>query len=138
MRGIVRLCLVGLLALQGCAVFAVGAVTGPAAGIPYTSLGVAEKTFPEEREKVLTALNKALATLDVKTGQITNREEGGRIVQTDLQAYARDLDITISLDQVSERAARVSVDATRNHIFKDKATATEILVQTAANLPPRP
>ncbi len=137
MRGILVLCLVSLLAFQGCAVLAVGAVAGAAAGVTYTALGVAEKTFPQDRDTVLAALNKALATLDIKTGQINNIEEGGRVVRTDIQAFARDLTITITVERVSDRATRVSVDATRKYVVKDKGTATEILAQTTSNLPQR-
>jgi hypothetical protein len=131
------LCLFALLALPGCALVAVGAVAGAAAGVTYTVLGTAEKTFPEGRESVLAAVQKALATLDIKTGQVNNVEEGGRIARTDIQAFARDLTISISVERVSERATRVSVDASRRYVLKDKGTATEILAQTTRSLQPR-
>jgi hypothetical protein len=137
MRGIAALCLLSLLALQGCVVLAVGAMAGAAAGVTYTVMGIAEKTFPADRETVLAALNKALATLDIKTGEMRNIEEGGRIVRTDIQAFARDLTISITVERVSDRATRVSVDASRKYVLKDRATATEILAQTTTNLPQR-
>jgi hypothetical protein len=137
MRGHLVCCLIGLLVLPGCAVVAVGAIAGAAAGVTYTVLGTAEKTFTEDRETVVAAVQKALERLDVKTGHIRNVDEGGRIVRTDIEAYARDLTIRIGVERVSERATRVTVDASRKYLLKDKGTATEILVQTTNSLPPR-
>lgn len=137
MRGLVVLGLVALVLLQGCALLAVGAVAGAAAGVTYTVMGIAEKTFPEDREAVLAAVQKALVTLDIKTGQVRNIEEGGRIARTELQAFARDLTILITVERVSDRATRVTVDASKRYVLKDKGTATEILAQTTNNLPPR-
>jgi len=137
MRGTLVLCLSGLLLLPGCAVVAVGAMAGAAAGVTYTMLGTAEKTFTEDRETVVAAVQKALETLDIKTGQTRNVEEGGRIVRTEIEGYARDLTIRIAVERVSDRATRVTVDASKKYVMKDKGTATEILVQTTNNLPQR-
>ena len=76
MRGLGAVILVGML-LQGC-VAAAGVVAGAAAGVTYTVLGIAEKTFDE--------------------------------------------------------ATKVTVNAARKYLLKDKATATQILNQTADNL----
>jgi len=77
MRGLGAVILVGML-LQGCVVAAAGVVAGAAAGVTYTVLGIAEKTFDE--------------------------------------------------------ATKVTVNAARKYLLKDKATATQILNQTADNL----
>jgi hypothetical protein len=130
MRGILVLCLAGLLALPGC-----GGMAGSAAGVTYSALGAAEKTFPQDPDTVLKAVLKALETLDIKTGQTRNTEAGGRVVRSEIEAFARDLTIQIAVERVTERATRVSVDASRKHVFKDKGTATEILTQTMQHLP---
>jgi hypothetical protein len=135
MRGILVLGLIGALSLPGCAVVAVGAMAGAAAGVTYTVLGTAEKTFPQDREAVLAAVRKALGTLDIKTGQTRNVEEGGRIIRTEIEGFARDLTIQVVVERVTDRATRVSVDASRKYVLKDRGTATEILGQTAQNLP---
>jgi hypothetical protein len=137
MRGILVLCLAGLLTLPACAVVAVGTMAGAAAGVTYTVLGTAEKTFPEDRDTVLAAVRKALETLDIKTGQTRNTEEGGRIVRTEIEAFARDLTIQIGVERVTDRATRVTVDASRKYVLKDKGTATEILAQTTLHMPQR-
>ncbi len=48
MRGLGAVILVGMLTLQGCVLVAVGVVAGAAAGVTYTDLGTAEKTFDKE------------------------------------------------------------------------------------------
>jgi hypothetical protein len=135
MRVLRLLVLAGLLMTQGCAVVAVGAVAAAAAGVTYTVLGTAEKTYNEDYDAVVAALQKALVTLDIKTGDIKRTEEGGKVVTTEIQAYARDLTIQISIERISDRATRVVVDASKKYVIKDAATAGEILNQTTNNLP---
>lgn len=130
MRWLSVLLLAGLLVTQGCAVVAVGAVAAAAAGVTYTVLGTAEKTYNEDYDAVVAALQKALANLDIKTGDTKRTEENGKVVTTEIQAYARDLTIQISIERVSDKATRVVVDASRKYVVKDAATAGEILIQT--------
>jgi hypothetical protein len=135
MRVLGALALAALLMVQGCAVVAVGAVAGAAAGVTYTVLGVAERTFNENSDIVAAAVQKALVTLDIKTGNIKKSEENGKVVKTEIEAFARDVTIKIRIERLTDKATRVVVDASRNYFVKDRATATEILVQTANNLP---
>jgi len=138
MRRLAGLALVVVLLTQGCAVVGVAAVVGAAAGVTYTVLGVAEKTFNEEYETVNEALQKALVGLDIKIGNVQKTEEAGQVIATQIQAYARDLTISISIERITSKATRVVADATRKYFIHDSSTATEILVQTANNLPKRP
>ncbi|MFI5339368.1 MAG: DUF3568 family protein [Candidatus Methylomirabilales bacterium] len=135
MRVLRLLVLAGLLVTQGCAVLAVGAVAGAAAGVTYTVLGIAEKTYSEDYDTVLAALQKALVNLDIKTGDTKRTEENGKVVTTEIQAYVRDLTIQISIERISDKATRVVVDASKKYVIKDSATAGEILNQTTNNLP---
>jgi len=135
MRALTVFVLLLLLATQGCAVVAVGAVAAAAAGVTYTMLGTAEKTFNEEFDTVLAALQKALVALDIKTGETKKTEEDKKVVLTEIEAYARDLIIKISVERITERATRVVVDASKKYVIKDAATAGEILIQTSNNLP---
>jgi hypothetical protein len=135
MRILKLLVLAGLLVTQGCAVVALGAVAAAAGGVTYTVLGTAEKTYNEDYDTVAAALQKALVNLDIKTGDTKRTEENGKVVSTEIQAYARDLTIQISIERVSDKATRVIVDASKKYIIKDAATAGEILNQTTNNLP---
>lgn len=134
MRVFKLLVLAALLMTQGCVVMAVGAVVAAAAGVTYTVLGTAEKTFNEEYDAVVAALQKALVNLDIKTGDTRKIEENGKVVSTEIQAFARDLTITITIERISDKATRVVVDASKKYVVKDSATAGEILIQTTNNL----
>lgn len=138
MRELKVLALVAALLTQGCAVVAVGAVAGAAAGVTYTVLGVAEKTYNEEYDTVVAALQQALAHLDIKTGNIRKTEENNQVVTTEIEAFARDLTIQVTIERVTDKATRVVVDASRKYVIKDRATATEILIQTTNTLPKKP
>jgi len=135
MRFLTLLVLVGLLMTQGCAVVAVGAVAAAAGGVTYTVLGTAQKTYNEDYDTVVAALQKALVTLDIKTGDTKRAEKNGKVVTTEIQAYARDLTIQISIERITDKATRVVVDASKKYVIKDAATAGEILNQTTNNLP---
>jgi len=135
MRGLGAVILVGMLMLQGCVIVAVGVVAGAAAGVTYTFMGVAEKTFNEPYDPVADALQKALISLDIKTGNTRKTEGGGRVVKTEIDAYAGDTTIKIEIERVADTATKVTVDATRYYLMRDKAIATQILNQTTDNLP---
>ncbi|HSB73391.1 MAG TPA: DUF3568 family protein [Candidatus Methylomirabilis sp.] len=134
MRGFGGVILAGMLMLQGCAVVAVGVVAGAAAGVTYTMMGVGEKTFNNDYDSVTAALQKALTSLDIKTGNTRRIEEGGKIVKTEIEAFARDLTIQITVERVSDQATRVVVDAGKYYVVKDKTIASQILNQTSDNL----
>lgn len=134
MRALGGVIFAGVLMLEGCAVVAVGVVAGAAAGVTYTMMGVGEQTFNNDFDSVTTALQKALASLDIKTGHTRRTEEGGRIVKAEIEAFARDLTIQITVERVSDQATRVVVDAGKYYVVKDKAIASQILSQTSDNL----
>ena len=138
MRGLGAVILVGMLMLQGCVIVAVGVVAGAAAGVTYTFMGIAEKTFNEPYEPVADALQKALISLDIKTGNTRKTEGGGRVVKTEIEAFARDTTIKIEIERVADTATKVTVDATRYYLMRDKVIATQILNQTTDNLPKKP
>ena len=135
MRELRLLALVTLLLTQGCAVVAVGAVAAAAAGVTYTVLGTAEKTYNEEYDSVVAAVEKALVTLDIKTGDTKKTQEDSKVVVTEIEAYARELTIRVTIERVTDKATRVIVDASKKYVIKDAATAGEILNQTTNNLP---
>lgn len=135
MRDLRLLALATLLLTQGCAVVAVGAVAAAAAGVTYTVLGTAEKTYNEDYDAVVAAVEKALVTLDIKTGDTKKTQEDSKVVVTEIEAYARELTIRITIERITEKATRVIVDASKKYVIKDAATAGEILNQTTNHLP---
>lgn len=135
MRDLRLLALATLLLTQGCAVVAVGAVAAAAAGVTYTVLGTAEKTYNEDYDAVVAAVEKALVTLDIKTGDTKKTQEDSKVVVTEIEAYARELTIRITIERITDKATRVIVDASKKYVIKDAATAGEILNQTTNHLP---
>jgi hypothetical protein len=59
--------------------------------------------------------------------------EAGRSASGDeieITAIAGELNITITLSRVTGQTTKMSVDARKNFLFKDRATAAEIIDQT--------
>jgi hypothetical protein len=125
------LCLI--LALSGCALvgtaFVPAALSGGAVGVNYSLANSAYKTISFPIADVEAALHKALKKMDIKE---TEREaEEGKVSVT---AVTGDLDIDIDLEKVTPTATKIEVNAKKGPFLKDKATATEIIVQTENNL----
>jgi hypothetical protein len=74
--------------------------------------------------KVRTAVNGALANMDIKIGSTEKIDNGVRI-----KARAADRDIEIDLEALTSKTTRMRSTA-RNGLFMDSATATEIILQT--------
>ena len=126
--------LVGL-ALQGCAsvgltLFATGTGIAVGAGIDHTTSGIAYKTFTTTTKELRIATLGALRRMDLEVMQDGPKDDTHAII-----AKAKERTIEIELEALSSRTARMRVVAHEGEIFfKDAATATEIIVQTAASL----
>ncbi len=128
------LALFGLLAaaigLAGCAALvASGAVAGTAAGIEYTYDNVAYKTFSHPYDPTYRATMRALERMGIGVAGTKTTTKGTEIV-----ANTVDLRIEIELLKVTDKATKVSVNAKKGVFLKDKATASEILVQVGKGL----
>jgi hypothetical protein len=122
---------VGLAVLGGCAAVAVtaGGIAG-AAGIDHTLNGIAYKTFAAPIDNVRLATLQTLKRMDMGVKDDRKTETGWEIA-----ALANEREIDIELEAVTQRATRMRVVVSNNDIFfKDAATGTEIIVQTAEAL----
>jgi hypothetical protein len=125
------------LALQGCAIGGLGlmlAATGTGlaagAGVDHTLSGITYKTFSVSRNQLRYATLKTLHRMDMKVVK-DKREKQYHYIE----AAALDRTIEIELESLTRRTTRMRVVANKGEIFfKDAATATEIIVQTAATL----
>ncbi len=105
------------------------AVGSGAVGIDYTITNKAYKTISSPVADVEAALHKALQKMDIKE---TKREaEEGKVSVT---AVAGNLNIYIDLEMVTPTVTNIEVNAKKGVFIKDKAMATEIIVQTEKNL----
>jgi len=102
-------------------VFGVGAATG----VSYTLNGYAYKTFSAPVNEVNSATRQALDRMGIKVEDDVRDEEGHT-----LTALATDWNIEIVLEPISTKATRMRSHVSRNSLQKDRATATEIILQT--------
>jgi hypothetical protein len=122
-----------MLGLSDCAAIGltvpVAAVSGGAAGVNYTFTNNAYKTISYPVADVETALNKALKKMDIKETGFKRKEN-----KVSISAVAGKLAIYIELEKITPTVTKIEVSAKKDVIIKDKATATEIIVQTEKNL----
>jgi hypothetical protein len=126
----------GLL-LQGCAAAAIGvtlatagAGAGMTAGVEHTLNGIVYKTFAAPANEVRFATLKTLDRMGMPLTDDQKTDTGWK-----LSASAKDRTVDIELESLTDMATRIRVVANEGFIFfKDSATATEIILQTAQTL----
>ena len=120
-----------LCALLGCtAVVLTAGGIAASTGVNHTLSGIAYKTFNEPVSKLRVAALIALEDLAMDVTDDSETDDGWEI-----KAEAHEREIDIELEELSARATRMRVVANEGAIFfKDSATATEIIIQTAENL----
>lgn len=137
-----NLLLLGLLLIaagsSGCAgvaltLFGVGAGLSGNTATSYILDSYAYKTFSAPEEGLHAATLKTLKRMDVQVKENQATEFGRTIV-----AVAGDRTIEIELDRLTTRASRMRVTAKRGWLFRDRATAEEIIVQTERTLDDEP
>lgn len=123
----VAILIASLLSVQGCAAIALtagGVAAG--AGVNYTMNGVAYKTFTSPVADVRLATLKTMKRMGMKVTEDKETESGWKVVAT-----AKERTIEIELESLTQKTTRMRVVANQGEIFfKDRATATEIIVQT--------
>src|SRR5712692_9906472 len=121
--------------LQGCAaaglaVMGAGAGVGLGTGVEHTLNGVNYKTFADPLDNVHLAVRGTLARLGMPITADTKTPAG-----YSLTASAADRTIDIELERLTPQTTRMRVVANEGALFfKDSATATEIILQTAQSL----
>ncbi len=136
--GVPAALLVGFALLNGCApvgltMFGVAAGTSAGTTVSYTLDGIAYKTFAASEGKLRSATLKTLnrMAMDVKE----NKANGsGRKIA----AAAGDRAIDIELERLTPKTSRMRVTAKQGWFFRDRATATEIIIQTERTLEDEP
>ncbi len=140
LRGItVTLAVVSLLGAEGCAAIGLtllGVGTGITAGtgVSYTLDSIAYKTFTTPVETLQDATLRTLERMDIEVRDIEVRENQHAETGRKIVAAAGDRTIEIELDRLTAKTTRMRVNAKHGVFFKDRATATEIIVQTERTL----
>lgn len=125
--------LVGLLItglLNGCAavgltLFGVGAGVATGTAVSYTLDGIAYRTFTAPLSQVRTATLTALNNMGITVNDKLKTDQGEMI-----KATGADREIEVELETVSPKTTRIKTVAKQGWFFKDRATATEIILQT--------
>jgi hypothetical protein len=130
-RSIRVVVLLGILPfLNGCAAVAltmlgVGAGVATGTTVGYTLDGYAYRTFTAPLPQVEGATRTALNRMGIKVGATAKTEQGKAIAAT-----GNDREIEVELEVISSNATRMRTVAKQGFFFKDRATATEIILQT--------
>ncbi|MBI3625256.1 MAG: hypothetical protein HY215_03790 [Candidatus Rokubacteria bacterium] len=137
-QSVLLLLLLTMAGSPGCAALAL-TVFGTGAGISastssnYLLDSIVYKTFivPEQGLRKVTLVTLKRMAIKVKENQAT--EAGTKIV-----GVAGDRTIEVELDRLTARTTRMRVTVKRGWFFRDRATATEIIVQTERTLDDQP
>lgn len=126
-RPLAVLGLLSIFALSGCAAVALtaGGIAG-SAGVNHTLSGIVYKTFAAPQGQMRVATLKTLNRMQMKVKKDEKTDDGWHI-----EAAAVDREIDIELERLTPSATRMRVSTSNDMIFKDSATSTEIIVQTA-------
>ncbi len=111
--------------VAGCAeVLVPGTLAGGGEAYRYSTANVAQKTVMGNVDQVTAATRIALQNMGVQLQSISTED-----TETEVTASTAELDITIEIKPISAKSTKVSVDAVKDYVFKDKATASQILDQ---------
>jgi hypothetical protein len=131
-HAIIVLALSGAIALatQGCSavglsVFGAGAGVAGSTGTSYTLDSVAYRTFTMSTDDMRRATLAALKRMDIKVQTDEAKPDGPHLV-----AQAGDRTVDIELERLTSRTTRMRVSVKHGWIFRDRATAGEIIAQT--------
>jgi len=119
-----------LVYLNSCAplaltLFGVGAGVTTGTAVSYTMDGIAYRTLSAPLPEVETAALAALKHMGIRIDKTEKTEEGKAI-----KATGFDREIEVELQVVGTRTTRIRSVAKDGVFFKDRATATEIILQT--------
>lgn len=120
---IIILCLLAgmVFSSAGCASVL---VAGAGGGIAYTVTNIAYKTVSHPYERVEGAVHGALRKMGIR--EVEKKTTGSGI---EITAATSVLTIYIEVEMLTPKSTKLCVDARKSLIFKDKATAAEIIEQ---------
>jgi len=105
--------------------FGVGAGVTTGTAVSYTLDGIAYRTFTAPLSQVESATRTALDRMGIRVEATAKTEQGKAI-----KAVGNDREIEVELEMVSAKTTRIRTVAKQGVFFKDRATATEIILQT--------
>jgi len=113
-----------LLCLPGCTAVAPLVVSGVGSGATYSFFSTAYKTKTYPLKNVYRACLQALRTMAIKVHTVERK--GAEIIVKGLAGKRK---VVLDLETVTSAATNVTINVSKNFIFRDKATAEEIVHQ---------
>ena len=128
------LVILGALGSQGCAgvglaLFGVGAGVSGGTGVSYTLDSIAYKTFTASEAELRAATLQTFKRMAIDVTETQKTETG-----TDITATAGDRSVEIEIDRITPKTSRMRVVVKKGWFLRDRATAGDIIVQTADRL----
>jgi hypothetical protein len=114
----------GCLAV-GLALFSVGAGVGAGTAVNYSLNGYAYRTFTSPLTTVEHATTRTMRNMGFQL-QAPEQIKEGRV----LHATGNERTIEVRLEKVSDKTTRMRTMVSQGTFLKDRATATEIILQT--------
>jgi len=125
LAGLIFLFLNGCAAPVALTLLGVGAGVTTGTAVSYTLDGIAYRTFTAPLSEVERATLTALNDMGMQIHSAEKTQEGKAI-----KASGVDRQIEIELQAISSKTTRIRSVAKDGVFFKDRATATEIILQT--------
>jgi hypothetical protein len=122
---VICVCLNGCAAPLALTLLGVGAGVTSGTAVSYTMDGTAYRTFTAPLPRVERATLMALNEMGLEVQAPEKTDEGKAI-----KAKGADRQIEIELQAISSKTTRIRTVAKDGIFFKDRATATEIIMQT--------
>lgn len=114
----------------GCAqVLVPGTLAGAGELYRYSTANVAQQTLVGNLDQVVSATETAFEKMNIEFKGMDRSES-----EALLFGETAELEIKVELQPVTPTATRVVVNAAKNHLVKDKATANEVLSQIKLSL----
>jgi hypothetical protein len=124
---ILAVCLaLSALIFTGCAAVAPLALTSSSMGVAYYYMNVSEKTCVYDLDTMNRASVLTLKRMGFKLGEQFKDEDGDRKIL----AETKELNITVKLKKITPKCTKMKVTARKYVVMRDKATASEIILQT--------
>ena len=131
---LILMSLIGILS-SGCGAAALSiAGSGATLASSYKLNGTVYRTFNMPTKRVERATIRTFEKMNIVTKNVTSEAEKDKNPKRILVAEVGDRTITVKLERITARLTHMEVIATIKPIFVDKATATEIVEQTAMHL----
>jgi hypothetical protein len=128
--GGIALMLAAALVIQGCAGLTSTTAGGPARNVDFTLDGIAYRTFSAPLDQMQRATLTTFKRMDLALRSDEIKDDGCR----ELVAANGDRTVHVELEKLSARTTRMRITAKQGWLWRDRAAAGELLVQTEHTL----